>query len=356
MADFRSFTTAARQPAVLGQPLVDPAGWQPDDLRDTDARAYHFSDQDKAELLEAIDYAQRSAEPLETLERAHFPLKSLARVMEDVRRELLDGRGVVLMRGFPMNALDRKGIAIGYLGLGTYLGTRVPQNRYGHLLGHVKDLGGDRRDADTRGYTTGQGMSFHVDSTDFVGLFCLNAAKHGGESRIASSVTIYNRILAERPDLIDALTMDFYKTRYGEVNPGESPYYKGPIFAFADGYFSAVGLSSGFEKAQNLPGVPPFTDAQKEAIPVYRRVVEECAIDMAFRPGDIQFLNNYVIVHSRRDIDDWQEAGRRRHLMRLWLNDTEGRPIPALRKERRNFGVRMKGVALNAPLDVTVPA
>lgn len=356
MSDFRTYKTARRLPAVPRQPLVDPAGWEPEALRDVDGWSYHFSRSDADELIAGVAEARRRRVALEDIGRRHFPLQGLAALLEDVRRELLDGRGVVRLRDFPLDRLDREGIAIAYLGLGAYLGRRVPQNRFGHLLGHVKNLGGDRADRDTRGYTTSQGMSFHVDSTDFVGLLCVGEAKTGGESRIASSVTIYNRILAKRPDLIDALMMDYYKTRYGEVNDGEPGYYKSPIFAVADGYFSALGYSSGFEKAQGLPGVPPFTEKQKEAMPVYLRVVEECAIDMPFRRGDIQFLNNYVIVHSRHGFEDWPEPERRRHLMRLWLNDAVGRPIPEDRRARRDFGVQMKGVKPVAPVDVPVPA
>ena len=48
------------------------------------------------------------------------------------------------------------------------------------------------------------------------------------------------------------------------------------------------------EKAQGLPGVPPYTTAQKEAIEVYRATVDECAQDIDFHPGDVQFLNNFV--------------------------------------------------------------
>jgi Taurine catabolism dioxygenase TauD, TfdA family len=46
-----------------------------------------------------------------------------------------------------------------------------------------------------------------------VGLLCLNASKSGGASRIASSVTVHNRMLASRPDLVKVLTEDFYRSR-----------------------------------------------------------------------------------------------------------------------------------------------
>src|SRR5436190_1320382 len=81
------------------------------------------------------------------------------------------------------------GQAIAYLGLGSYTGRPMVQNEHGHLLGHVKDLGGDYGDRNTRGTFTNAEMRFHADGCDYVGLLCLQTAKSGGESRVASSVT-----------------------------------------------------------------------------------------------------------------------------------------------------------------------
>lgn len=353
MGDFRTYHQVKREPAAEMNPVVDPAAWTPDDLGDVDGWSYHFTERDISELMDGIRAVGEKGTSLVAIERADFPLTGLAETLEEVRRELLDGRGVVLMRGFPIDQLSREEQAIGYLGLGSYLGERIPQNKQAHVLGHVKDLGGTKRDANTRGYLTNEEMWFHSDSTDFVGLLCLHGAMSGGESRVASSVTVYNRMLAEAPELARALIFDFYYTRHGEHNPGEDPWYRQPVFAFADGYFSACGYSEYIQKAQGLPGVPPLIKEQREAVPVYRRIVDESAIDMQFRPGDIQFLNNHVMVHARRDYQDCPETGSKRHLLRLWLNDAVGRPIPEYRREgRRGRGVQVAGAEPSAPLDV----
>jgi hypothetical protein len=49
-------------------------------------------------------------------------------------------------------------------------------------------------------------------------------------------------------------------------------------------------------------------------------------LDMDFRPGDIQFLNNRVVLHSRTDFVDHEEPDRKRLLLRLWLR-TPGYPV-----------------------------
>jgi hypothetical protein len=352
MSEFRSFPTATRLPSEAMEPLVDPAAWVPEDLQDVDQWSYHISERDTAELVAAVKAVRRARISLVDITRAGFPLDAFGDVLKDVRQELMEGRGMVMLRGFPLDAFDREGAAIGYIGLGAHIGKMISQNSEGHLLGHVKDLGGDYSDPMTRGYISRAEMKFHADSCDYVSLLCRSAAKSGGASRVASSVTIYNRMLKERPDLCKVLTEDFYWTRHGEVNPGEDPWRKNPVFIFDRGYFLGRGVSTFITKAQGLPGVPPFTPAQTEAMAYWRQLVEECAFDLDFRVGDIQLLCNHVTVHSRRGFEDWPEPDRKRHLMRLWLSDPDGRPIPKyMRDGQYKTGVLIKGVDLVAPLD-----
>jgi hypothetical protein len=357
VADFRTFDQVKRVPAVPMRPVVDPAGWLPDDLGDVSTWSYQITDRDIDELSVAVASVRRNGIAVEDVRRDNFPLKAFADVLADVRRELTDGRGIVMLQKFPIDRFDRQAQAITYLGMGTYMGQTMSQNRQGHILGHVKDLGGDYADPNTRGYMTRAEMLFHADACDYVGLLCIHGAKSGGASRVASSVSVYNRMLAQRPDLVKALTEDFYRSHTGEVNPGATPWFKQPIFSFIDGYFSATGAGAAIYKAQKLPGVPPFTPAQTEAVELYRKTVDECAIDIGFEPGDIQFLNNFVTLHTRREYEDWPEEARKRHLLRLWLSDPAGRPIPQDQREGRSGrGVHLDGVKLVAPLDVSAAA
>jgi hypothetical protein len=350
---FRSYNDAKRLPARAMEPVVDPAGWSPESLEDVESWSYRITEADAAELINATESIRGAGVAIESVNRENFPLGAFAGILRDVRHELLEGRGIVMLQNFPTERLDTRGQAIAYLGLGSYLGRPMSQNMQGHILGHVKDLGGDYADPTTRGYVTRAELRFHADGCDYVGLLCLKTPKSGGASRVASSVTVYNRMLETRPDLVEVLTQDFYRSRKGDFNPGEEPWYRQPMFSFTEGYFSATGAGSAIDKAQGLPGVPPLTPTQQEAITRYRDVVDECAADIPFRPGDVQFLNNYVTLHSRRAYDDWPEADRKRHLLRLWLADPNGRPIPKQQRDGyEGGGVLPLGVKLNAPLDV----
>jgi alpha-ketoglutarate-dependent taurine dioxygenase len=69
------------------------------------------------------------------------------------------------------------------------------------------------------------------------------------------------------------------------------------------------------------PGVPALTDDQVAALDLVDELANspEFVLNMRFRVGDIQFLNNYCVLHARTDYEDWPEPERKRDLLRLWL-------------------------------------
>ncbi len=330
-------------------PIDDPALWEPEDLVAADDWIWRFTADDITEIRAAVETVQNSGTAIVNMSRQDFPLPNLADFLAEVRQELLEGRGLVSLRGLPVADLGRERAAIAYFGIGCHLGVPISQNAYGHLLGHVRDFGKSFDDPNIRGYRSRAALGFHADHCDYVGLMCMQTAKSGGESRVASAITLYNRMLELRPDLVEELTKDFYWTRHGEVPPGKQPWYTQPIFCFHDGYFSARGASGYIRKAQGLPGVPPFTPAQIEAIAFYQKTVDECAADIPFEEGDIQFLHNHVVLHSRRAFENWPD--RKRHLYRLWLKDDRGgRPVPQAITQSFS-GVRVAGYVPKVEID-----
>ena len=340
-----------RKPKIPLQPIVDPAGWNAREVAAHDDWIYKLSEAEIADIHDAVAAAENSGSDIKDIRGDDFVLPNLARGLADIRDELLNGRGFVLIRGVPAADFTLKQSAIAYWGISAHLGRIVSQNAKGHLLGHVRDVGGDYGDANTRGYLTNAHMGFHVDRCDHVGLFCLQPAKQGGESRIVSAVTLHNEILARRPDLMEELVKDYYWSWVGDAPPGSKPWYKMPVFSFEDGYLCVRGVSSQIYKSRELPGVPPFTTKQMEALDFFKAVVEEIAVDMEFRQGDIQFLHNHVTLHSRRGFTDWPEPERKRHLLRLWIRDDGCRPIPEVYRGIIS-GIHATDGVLTTPLEV----
>lgn len=341
-----------REPAIPMQPLVDPAGWTAEDLAANEDWIYQLSDAEIDDIRAAVAEVQRRGQDILDITRDSFPLPHLDAGLRALYDELLEGRGFFVMRGMPIDELDKTQAGIAFWGIGTRFGRALSQNPKGHMLGHVKDFGGDYNDPMVRGYQTAAEMSFHSDQCDYVALMCIQPSKSGGASRIASTVTLYNEMLRESPELVRELIAEFYITKHGEVASGEEPWYRMPLFSFHDGYFSARGAGAHIRKAQGLPGVPPFTDAQKAALKAYQEMAMRVHFDMDFRPGDIQILHNHVTLHTRTAFEDWPEPERKRHLMRLWLaEDAGGRPVvPGFRENIQ--GINPKNAEPCAPVDV----
>jgi hypothetical protein len=342
--------------APLPGPIAGPSAWYGRDMKLRSDWIHHFSARDLQEIERAVRVFRASGMPLTAISPRHFPLEGLAEALAGVLRELQEGRGFVLMRGLPVGRYDREGQAIAYMGLGSHLGSPRSQNARGHLLGHVKDLGYDIRDARVRYYQTNRKLEYHTDSVDIVGLLCLKPAKTGGESSIVSSVTVYNEILRRRPDLAPALFEPFPTDRRGEVPAGMRPWFEIPVYHWHEGRLSAIYARQYIESAQrNFPQARRLTARQIAALDLLDELTNHprLRLEMEFRAGDMQFLHNHQIFHSRNDFENWPEPERHRHLLRLWLCPRSGRPLPAVYAQR--YGSATPGDRGGIVVEDTVP-
>ena len=245
-----------------------------------------------------------------------------------------------MLRGLPVASLAHGLLETIYWGVGTHLGVGVSQSAAGDRLGHVFDRGTQDKD---RYYTRGGALEFHMDPVDVVGLLCLHAAQSGGVSRIVSAGAVHNVILAERPDLLQILCRGFHNSRraYGDTTPSA----RVPVFARgAQGmecYFLPTTIRQAVEEGC------PLSAMEQEALAFIGAVANRPGLflDMDFRVGDMQFLNNRTILHSRTDYVDYPEPERKRHLLRLWLMVPHWSPRPAAmsfheRVDKAGGGVR----------------
>ena len=340
-------------------PVRGPGVWYGRDLAARRDWIREFSSRELAEIQAAVR-AARDISP-EKLSPASFPLPGFGPELGRILAELLEGRGFILLRGLPVERMTREEQAIAYLGMGSWLGAFRSQNAKGHLLGHVKDLGLDIRDPRVRYYQTNRKLEYHTDSVDIVGLLCLKTAKAGGESYLASSMTVFNEMLTRRPDLVPALFEPFPTDRRGEVPEGMQPWFDIPIYHRHAGKLSCIYVRQYIESAQKLfPQARRLTAAQREAMDLIDELCNDPAIHLAmdFRPGDIQLLHNHQILHSRGDFENWPEPERHRHLLRLWVAPPEARPLPEVFAPRYGSvrpgdrgGIVVKGTTVRVPLE-----
>lgn len=332
------------------KPAIDPAAWLPAEIESGEDWVYRFTGAEIAEIMDAAAAVERRGPPLIEVTKSNFPLPRTAATLADIYGELKDGRGLIQMRGLPVREMSRSRAAAVFWGIGAHFGRALSQNAEGHMLGHVKDLGKDYDDPLVRSYQTKAAMTFHNDACDMVALLCLNTALSGGESRVASSVSLYNEMLKRRPDLVADLCKDLYWTRHGEVAPGQEPWYKLPVFSIDEGYLSIRGASTHARKAQDLPGAERWSETRREAVALFQQLAQELAADLQFQPGDLQILNSHVTVHSRRPYEDSDDPSKKRHLLRLWLRNDDLRPVSDIVRETYN-GIEVTGFVPRAPMD-----
>jgi len=311
--------------------VAGPQAWYGRDLANDHSWLETLTPAEIAEIDDALATVEASGIAMLDMTAADFPLPTLSARMQALAQELDRGRGFWVLRGLPLDRLSEREAAFAYWGLGLHMGLPVSQNARGHLLGHVTDEGLDfRTNSGVRGYQTRLRLPYHTDSSDVVGLLCLQPAKSGGRSSVASTTTVYNEVLARRPDLAPLWFEPWYFDRRNEERPGEAPFFTTPLAAWDDDMLSIRYVGSFMESAQRHEAVPALSSERKDFLQLVDTIANEpgIALQIDFQPGDIQFVCNYSIFHSRTAYEDHPEPERRRHLLRLWLTLHEGRTIP----------------------------
>ncbi|MEI6161276.1 MAG: TauD/TfdA family dioxygenase [Roseococcus sp.] len=316
-------------------PIGGPAAWLGAEMAARTDWVETFTPVDLAEIEAAVAEHLASGRAMGEITPATFRLPTLAPRLTRILHDIQHGRGFVLLRGFDVAGRDIEESAIAYLGIGAHLGGFRSQNAKGHLLGHVKDLGLDIQNPKVRYYQTNKELEFHTDSCDIVGLICLKTSKSGGGSRIVSSVAIHDRMMQETPDLWRALFNPMPTDRRGEIPPGMLPWFEIPVFNWFQGELSTIYSGQYIRSAQaNFPEARRLTPDENAAIDRLDELAAEMSVEMEFRPGDMQFIHNHQILHSRTDFADWPEPEKRRHLLRLWLSPKQARVLPPAYAQR----------------------
>ncbi|MGH1488685.1 MAG: TauD/TfdA family dioxygenase [Acidimicrobiales bacterium] len=310
--------------------VAGPAAWYGRELQNNDSWIEQLSPADIAEIDAALNAVDQAGTPMLGMSADDFPLPTLGPRLKTLAQELDRGRGFWLLRGLPIDRMTEREAAFAYWGLGLHMGTPVSQNARGHLLGHVTDEGRDLSDPGIRGYQTRWRLPYHTDSSDVVGLLCLQPSKEGGLSAVASTTSAYNETVRRRPDLAHLWFQEWFYDRRNEEGPGQDPFFKTPLATWNDGLLSIRYVRSFLESAQRHDAVPTHTAEETEFLELVDEIANEpgFALKMDFRPGDIQFVCNYSTFHSRTSYEDDPDPALKRHLLRLWLTLDEGRPIP----------------------------
>jgi hypothetical protein len=317
--------------------IFDNRAWLGSELqKKPDLWESHLSLKFISDIEQAANYFLSLDIDLSEINRDSFPLKVFDGYLSELALKLLDGIGFEVIKGLPVKRYSPEMIATIFFGIGAHLGDARSQNADGHLLGHVRDIGANSNDQNTRIYQTSQRQTFHTDSADVVGLICINDAKKGGDSLLVSAVTIFNHMFELRPDLVEYLFDPIATDRRGEVPPGELPYLTIPPLSLEDNLLTVFYQRQYIDSAQRFDDAMKLSKRHVEALDLFDTLANDPALhlSMRLRPGDMQFVYNHAFLHDRTGFVDWAEPNKKRHLLRLWLSMPNDRKLPESFKQR----------------------
>jgi alpha-ketoglutarate-dependent taurine dioxygenase len=307
--------------------MLEPsAQWRNTDVADPATYTEQLSAAELAELDAALQASEAVSDDLLAIGKAQFPLPTLSERLRRIERDLLDGRGFVVLRGIPRERYDNDAMCRLYWGIGAHLGKPWAQNHHGHVLGDVTDQGKRASDPTARGNELGSiGLPYHSDGSDLVGLMCLQTSAEGGASTVCNAVTIHNDMVRDAPELAAELYQPQPNDFRGEHRKGSKPYYMVPVFSECEGRLFVRYIRPYIQASQRHPDAPRITELAERAMQRLDAMTADpqYEVHMDFLPGDIQIVNNYHVLHGRAPYRDDPSTGRVRHLKRLWL-ETEG--------------------------------
>lgn len=307
---------------VLKEKIAGPSAWRGVDLAGSDDWVYELSSVEVQVLEDAQGALEAKGLSFPQFRVEDFPLNPLEALLERLAAELEDGRGFMLLRGLPVDRLTEAQIRSIYFGIGLNLGIPVSQNAKGDLIGQVMNVG-DLNNKQTRVYETNAYLPYHSDPSDVVGLLCLRKAREGGLSSLVSAASVYNRMLDVCPHHVGLFYRPMYYAHLGEELPTLTP-----LFSYHRGKFSCRYLRQYIELGHEVMGVS-LSAVEKEAFDLFDAMADddELRLDMMLEPGDLQFANNYAILHSRTAFEDHETQSERRKMLRLWLKMPNARAL-----------------------------
>ena len=310
-----------KQTAIApGSVITDATAWDASNYPDDRSWVHGLSGEMGEEIIGAMHAAKARGIAARDITPKDFPLPLTAPLLRAMYRELECGPGFSMLSDFPLDGLSEDDVRLAYAGLCCHFGRITVQNRDGEHILEVMDKG-KKYDSQQRGYHSPAFLDFHTDGTNTVTLLCLQSALQGGRSKLLSAASAYNCVVRERADLLDVFHRGFHHHRRDQRVGDQPPVteYRTPVFGFFNGLLHVSYTDASIRFCAQEGTV--FTPREVEALDFLKEVSArpELHVTMTLRKGDLQFVNNFLALHSRTAYVDG--PGKQRKLLRLWLDD-----------------------------------
>lgn len=310
------------------RPIDHLSAWKSSDFKGPDDFAYDLTPRRLTAFDRALGAIHAAGLKLDDTDRRHFELREIASELAALRDEVLDGRGFLMIRGFPVGRYSQADIELMFWGLGTHFGLAQSQSVLGDRLGHMMDM--TPTDPHARAYRNKQALTLHTDLCDVVAILSLQTSANGGDSLFASALAVHNEILTSHPEHLPFLYRGAPYHRRGEELPGQLPWtpHDVPVLSQCQGV-----VSCRYVREYIIPGAEaagrPLSAQEIAALDCFDAIANRPDVCLRFvvEPGTAIFFNNWTVLHGRAAFEDGDDKERRRHLLRLWLEVPGARPV-----------------------------
>ncbi|KAL6358161.1 hypothetical protein LRP88_08341 [Fusarium phalaenopsidis] len=307
--------------------LDEAMAWTGNQFADESDYIHTLSESDLQEAENALRVFKALGLDGDLVSRDNFPLPTLGPRLDEIRRDVHDGKGFGVIRGLDPHKYSIEDLTVMYLGIQSYIANRHGrQDRKGNMLVHIVADNSSKLKAGHHRHSTSP-----IEAGDVVSWLTRSTAASGGKCIIASAYTVYNVLAASRPDMIRTLARSDW--------PFAIPRFQcRPVLFHHEGRvimnFGRVALTGNavHPRPANLPTVTP---RQMEALDAIEAIAKAAQLEIGTKAGDIHFINNLAVLHRREGFVNGEAPRERRHLVRMRLRDDDlGWDLPAdLRQE-----------------------
>ena len=272
-----------------------------------------------------IDELKRNRKELKNLDKSNLP--ELKNEINELKiTKILHGVGLVIIDGKCFTDFSDEEVIEIYRNICKTLGTLLTQNIKNEELVKVQY---EKKSMQHGGryHQSKEGGSFHTDSPhweqvpDFVGLYCINPAKRGGESKFVSVYSVHNKMLKEHKHFLEMLYEQFhFDKRRGEYEPDKPLTSIKPIFAYDGNQLKCRYIRDYLNDGHKIQNIP-LSKEQIEALDIFEKIIhdENLAITYGLQQNDMVFFNNDRVMHGRTSFEDFEDEEKKRLMIRTWI-------------------------------------
>ncbi|MCJ1422268.1 hypothetical protein MMC29_000148 [Sticta canariensis] len=311
--------------------------WDPSSFYDAEHKYIMQLDQTDILAIEtAIASFNALGKDLPSLSPETFPLPAeLRHRLRHISHQVHHGIGFAVLRGLDPRRYNDTENVIAYCGLASYVGVERVTNAFGMSMNHLRNAEQDarpkdREDRELNASKRSKGMKFHADRyyADILAMYFKQNAALGGEQYLASFWTIYNMLMVEAPNVLKVLAQDW------EWPPSSITTLDGPVLYQSAGRVLVQLVWQPFIEHPSF-----LSEEQKQALDKVQEIAKRVSIELDHKEGDIQFVNNFALLHARKGFKDSTENSR--HILRMGIRDLEhGWTLPKQYNELTNLAFK----------------